>query len=153
VNSSTFRVRDLRFGDFNGDGRTDVFGIVGANWMFSDAATSPWTMLRPRLTDTVADLFIGDFDGDGRDDVGHVDDGLFSDEYEFWSTPAPISAGVPPPALAGFRTIVDTGNTLAAVGRFLGGGQSRLLFWDDNKIDIAFLGSGGLHDQSRHDMK
>lgn len=145
VNTSSFRVRDLRFGDFNGNGKTDVFGVVSGNWMYSDGATTAWTLLRPRLTDTVYQLFIGDFDHDGRDDVGHVDYGFFSfsdDTFEFSSG----GTGV-------FTTLVSTGRRLAAVGRFLGGIQSALLFWDDQKLDIVYVGSGGFVNYSRQDMR
>jgi hypothetical protein len=148
VNTSSFRVRDLRFGDFNGNGKTDVLGVVAGNWMFSDGATTGWTSLRtPRLTDTVNDLFIGDFNGDGRDDVGHFDDGLLSDTYEYWPTPAVLPGG------GGFTELVSTRRDRAAAGHFLGGAQSQLLFWDDEKLDIVFVGSGGFVNYSRQDMK
>ncbi|MEO8348994.1 MAG: VCBS repeat-containing protein, partial [Acidobacteriota bacterium] len=148
VNTSSFRVRDLRFGDFNANGKTDVFGVVSGNWMFSDGATTAWTPLRtPRLTDTVDDLFIGDFNGDGRDDVGHFDNGFFSNTYEYWAAPAVL------PGTGGFTTLVDTRRDRTAAGRFLGGAQSQLLFWDDAKLDIVYVGSGGFANYSRQDMK
>lgn len=148
VNTSSFRVQDLRFGDFNGNGKTDVFGVVSGNWMFSDGATTAWTPLRtPRLTDTVTDLFIGDFNGDSRDDIGHFSDGFFSNTYEYWATPAIL------PGTGGFVEIVSTRADRAAAGRFLGGAQWQLLFWDDREIDIVYVGSGGFAEYSRQDMK
>jgi hypothetical protein len=152
VNTSSFRVRDLRFGDFDGNGKADVFGVVSGNWMFSDGATTAWTPLRtPRLTNTVYELFIGDFNNDGRDDVGHIDYGFFSfsdDDFEYWPTPVVL-----PGTSGGFTTLVSTDRRLAAWGRFIGGRQSELLFWDDEKLDIVYVGSGGFSDYSRQDMK
>ncbi len=154
VNVSGFRVPNLRFGDFNGNGTTDVFGIVSGNWMFSDGAATPWTPLRaPRLTDDVNSLFIGDFNDDGRADVGRFEfdsllGGVVSFRWEYWPTPAVL-----PGTSGGFASIVTTSRRFAAWGRFLGGSQSQLLFWDDEKLDIVYAGSGGFANYSRQDMK
>jgi hypothetical protein len=154
VNASGFRVPDLRFGDFNGNGTTDVFGVVSGNWMFSDGAATPWTPLRtPRLTDDVNSLFIGDFNGDGRDDVGRFEfdsffGGVVSFRWEYWPTPAVL-----PGTSGGFSTIVTTSRRFGTWGRFLGGAPSQLLFWDDEKLDIVYVGSGGFANYSRQDMK
>jgi len=66
---ATHRVSDLRFGDFNGDGKTDVFGVVGNDWMVVYGGSQYWTRLRSRQTDSVANLTVADFDGDGHADV------------------------------------------------------------------------------------
>jgi photosystem II stability/assembly factor-like uncharacterized protein len=65
---STAPLDTLRFGDFNGDGRTDVFTVSGTEWRYSDAGQSSWIHL---LNSTVpfANLRFGDFNGDGRTDV------------------------------------------------------------------------------------
>ena len=60
---------DLRFGDFNADKRTDVFGVVSNAWRVSYSAVSSWEFLRSKLSDTVDTLHIADFDGNGTDDV------------------------------------------------------------------------------------
>jgi hypothetical protein len=78
ANTSVFRVNDVRFGDFDGDGKTDVFGIVSFNqndlrWAFSKSAQGPWTSLRAALTNTLDQLILGDFDGDGRADIATAD--------------------------------------------------------------------------------
>ena len=76
VATSSFRVHDLGFGDFNGDGKTDVVGAVTNDqhqlwWMVSLSATGPWAgwPLRPALTNTMAGLIIADFNGNGRADI------------------------------------------------------------------------------------
>ena len=63
----------LRFGDFDGDGRTDVFRMSGSQWQFSSAGTGAWQVLftDPSLT-PLDDLRFGDFNGDGRTDVFSV---------------------------------------------------------------------------------
>jgi hypothetical protein len=46
------RTRDLRFGDFNMDGKTDVFGAVAGQWQIVPAQAPPGRIcpaLRPRL--------------------------------------------------------------------------------------------------------
>jgi hypothetical protein len=67
--TSGFRVKDLRFGDFNGDRQTDVFGVVSNAWRVSYSATSSWTFLRAKLSDSVQFLTVADVDGNGVDDV------------------------------------------------------------------------------------
>ncbi len=64
---------DLRFGDFDGDGKTDVFAAAPQNngtlqWVYSAAGESGFIPLN--FADTpLADLRFGDFDGDGKTDV------------------------------------------------------------------------------------
>jgi hypothetical protein len=41
--TSSDRVQDLRFGDFDGDRKTEVFGVVSGKWQFSKSATGAWT--------------------------------------------------------------------------------------------------------------
>jgi len=73
VNTSSFRVDELRFGDFDGSGTTDVFGVVDRAWRVSYSATSGWTLLRTRLSNTVNSLHVADFDGNGTADIATVD--------------------------------------------------------------------------------
>jgi hypothetical protein len=70
----TYNVEELGFGDFDGDGRTDVLRATGARWYYSPGGTGRWV---PRATSgaTRHDFGFGDFDGDGRTDVFDSDDG------------------------------------------------------------------------------
>jgi len=73
VNTSTFRVGDLRFGHFSicGTGtETDVFGIVSGKWQVSCGARAEWKALPVSLTDSLNGLVVADFDGDGNADIG-----------------------------------------------------------------------------------
>lgn len=58
----------MQVGDFDGDGRDDVFVATGSAWYYSSAGLSEWRLLarRPQIT---KDLRFGDFDGDGITDV------------------------------------------------------------------------------------
>jgi hypothetical protein len=60
---------DLRFGDFTGDGVTDVLAINGGTWSISESARKEWHTLNRSLNDPVKDLFIANMD---RDDI--IDD-------------------------------------------------------------------------------
>ena len=55
-------------GDFDGDGRTDLFRVVGTQWQFSSAGVGPWQDLLNDPTPQ-SELRFGDFNGDGRTDV------------------------------------------------------------------------------------
>jgi hypothetical protein len=69
VQSSSFPLSKLRFGDFNGDGITDVLAVEGGHWSVSWSATSPWQTLNAKLSDSVESLIIADVDGNGKDDI------------------------------------------------------------------------------------
>ncbi len=59
---------DLAVGDFDGDGRDDLFFGSGVTWWFSSAGKSEWRFLN-RMPDVASDLRFGDLDADGRTDV------------------------------------------------------------------------------------
>ena len=72
--TSTFRVKDLLFGDFTATGRTDVFAVEDGKWALSYGASSSWTPLKESLTNSVQGLVIADFDGDGKADIATSED-------------------------------------------------------------------------------
>jgi hypothetical protein len=75
IQTSSFRVSELRFGDFNHDGKTDIFGVGSKDWQVSYAPASgrgmfsSWQALRPKLSDSAASLIVADFNGDGTADI------------------------------------------------------------------------------------
>lgn len=83
---------ELAVGDFNGDGRDDVFQSIGTLWVYSPSGSREWTVLNDS-TVRLASLGLGDFDGDGRTDV-------FTQSGDTWlvssggtAAPAPLPAG------------------------------------------------------------
>jgi hypothetical protein len=68
---SGYRVSDLRFGDFTGDGLTDVFNSANGTWKIVTGVWQPWQDLGPaQLPEDTHELVVADFDGDGIADVG-----------------------------------------------------------------------------------
>jgi hypothetical protein len=60
--------RHLGIGDFDGDGKQDLFMATGTAWYYSSAGKAEWRYLNAH-TDTINKLLFGDFDADGRTDV------------------------------------------------------------------------------------
>jgi hypothetical protein len=58
----------LGVGDFDGDGRDDLFLATGAAWYYAPAGQAEWRFLNAQ-TDGMGTLLFGDFDADGRTDV------------------------------------------------------------------------------------
>lgn len=74
VASSRFPMNELRFGDFTGDGVTDVLAVESGRWAISESARSRWRRLNRNLSDKVANLFIANMDADDNiDDILRLD--------------------------------------------------------------------------------
>lgn len=58
----------LGVGDFDGDGRDDLFLATGQAWYFSAAGQTEWRQFNEQ-TDELRSLRFGDFDRDGRTDI------------------------------------------------------------------------------------
>ncbi len=58
----------LGVGDFDGDGKDDLFLATGAAWYYAPRGKAEWRY-RNAQTEEMASLRFGDFDGDGRTDV------------------------------------------------------------------------------------
>jgi hypothetical protein len=69
VQSSSLPLNKLRFGDFTGDGVTDVLAVVGGHWSISESAIGTWRQINARLSDDVSGLFIADLDNNNIDDL------------------------------------------------------------------------------------
>ena len=70
--NSGFQVKDLRFGDFDGDGKTDVFGVVSGSWSYSKSGSGAWSSGVLQASAPISDisqLVVADFNGDGIADV------------------------------------------------------------------------------------
>ncbi|WP_203915324.1 FG-GAP-like repeat-containing protein [Rhizocola hellebori] len=64
----TFDVSEVGFGDFDGDGRTDVFRATGARWYYSPSGSGAFIPLAASGL-RLSSLRFRDFDGDGKTDV------------------------------------------------------------------------------------
>jgi hypothetical protein len=69
VQSSSFPMSKLRFGDFTGDGVTDVLAVQGGRWSISQSATGGWQRLNQYLADDVSSLYIADLNNNNIDDL------------------------------------------------------------------------------------
>jgi hypothetical protein len=177
VQTSSFRVQDLRFGDFDGNRTTDVFGVVSGRWMVSysprlvrNQPFSSWTPLPVSLTSTVDGLVVADFNGNGIADVAKIGDinwGLLSviswnwmfsyDGAAGWTSHqiTPTTGGPEPCGLT-FTVSQVTSPLLAAIGPFAGNPGADILLWGDgggNNFCIVPGGTGDAQRQSRQDMR
>ena len=126
VQTSSFRVKDLRFGNFDKDPKTDVMGVVDGRWQFSSGARSSWTPMAVSLTSTVAPLVVADFNGDGLSDIAMSSGGLWRVSYGGatpWSSHVVANAN-------GCRLLFFTLPNAAGVGRFKGTSDSQALVWN-----------------------
>jgi hypothetical protein len=74
VETSQLPMNKLRFGDFTGDGVTDVLAVVDGQWSISESAREPWRPLNPNLDEPMAKLQIVNLDADDNiDDVLRLD--------------------------------------------------------------------------------
>ncbi|MGH6834675.1 MAG: hypothetical protein ACREC9_03810 [Methylocella sp.] len=74
VQSSGFPMNKLRFGNFTGDGVTDVLAVENGHWAISEAATGQWRQLNATLSDPVENLYIANMDPDDNiDDILRLD--------------------------------------------------------------------------------
>jgi hypothetical protein len=64
--------REIASGDFDGDGRTDVFLANGTAWFYSRAGSQPWEFLHAS-TKRTHELGFADIDNDRRTDVLYRD--------------------------------------------------------------------------------
>ena len=150
--TSSVPATQLRFGDFDGDGRTDVFAIVGGHWSYSSAAVGSWQTLAgaPSASDVGA-FVAGDFDGDGHTDMGrYYIDGYYLDANnhatpKWWFAYSPNARA----AFTGTR-YTGLGTPAAWSGRFAPG--SGVIWWDEDEFDIG-IGTAANAKLSRQKMK
>jgi hypothetical protein len=86
VASSGFPLSALRFGDFTGDGVTDVLAVVGGRWSISESAVLGWRPINT-LHDPVAPLHVANMDPDDNiDDLLRLDRNFVSQKvgWQVW---------------------------------------------------------------------
>ena len=66
--ASNVTVDRVKLGDFDGDGKTDVFATWGGKWYISYGGNSPWQYVMTSNV-TVDRMKLGDFNGDGKTDL------------------------------------------------------------------------------------
>ncbi|HZR84092.1 MAG TPA: FG-GAP-like repeat-containing protein [Candidatus Binatia bacterium] len=109
-NPSDLQLRDLAFGDFDGDGRSDIFTTDGSSWLISYTGSRQFMRVNASSV-RLGPLRFGDFNGDGKTDV-------FTIHGRTWT----VYYGGMGPGVA----INDLGGNLAtmAVGDFDGDGRA-----------------------------
>jgi hypothetical protein len=160
VVQDTTRTYDLRFGDFDGDGTTDVFGVVNGGLFTSPTwqvrhgiknnrvGLTAWQPLPVSLTTSVNGLMAADFDGDGRADIAANGADLFGQVNPTnWMISIDGSAGWTPYAINTSACAPEETTTLffgAVFGHFAGNkGEDALLPSLANGFCVA---SGGNQD-------
>lgn len=83
-------VANIRTGDFNGDGRTDLIGFDNTNWTIAFSTGGSFSKLeltnQPVTDYTIGSMRIGDFNGDGRTDVAATNTSVQGSWYVSIST-------------------------------------------------------------------
>jgi len=172
VNTSSKRIAELRFGDFNGNGLTDVMAIESGVWKVSYDAVSTWTALAVSLTDSVDTLMVADFDADGHADIGMITDrdvpGTFGPTTSVFSWTFSISQGGGTSWVS--RTITPTSSCaltfkssylaqaglIAGIGNVDGIAGADVVAWgakDGNNFCVISSGIGAAARQSSQDMR
>ena len=108
----------LGVGDFDGDGKDDLFLATGAAWYYAPAGNAEWRFINAQ-TEKTDNLLFGDFDGDGRTDV-------FTQHGDNWD----VSWG----GASKWETINHSGARMKdfAIGDFVGDKRADVFFADGN---------------------
>lgn len=121
--------RRLGVGDFDGDGKDDLFLATGAAWYYAPAGQAEWRYLNAQ-TDKIGTLLFGDFDADGRTDVFTQHDGSRWD----------VSWG----GASRWETINGSGPLLgdATIGDFDGDRRADVFYANGHEWQVSFSGTG-----------
>jgi hypothetical protein len=130
INERDGAINDFALGDFNGDGRADLFHTNGSQWLISYGSTAPFSVLGFPSPYRLADLRLGDFDGDGRTDVFAVIGDYWFARYggnSFWSL---------------LRSALTPSAANLLIADFDGNGQSDVALSNSSTWKVSFNGSG-----------
>lgn len=125
---STYALSALGFGDFDGDGRMDVFRTDGSAWWWLSSGTGGWVQ-RNTSSARLDTMRFGDFDGDGATDV-------FRANGRNWT----YSSGAAGP----WTTLASSTYALDAIalGDFDGDGTTDVFRTDGSAWWVSFRGDG-----------
>jgi len=150
---STYRTKELRFGDFTGDKIVDIFSIQSTGWKIVTGPGLGWVTLGPARSTNIEELVVADFDGDDLADVARsrIDAQTYSVR---WSL---AKSGVHDYTLLQTRPVPQV-MWATAVGRFDPTPGADVLFWDTTsakKTAWFQIASGGEGDVlwSRQSMR
>ncbi|OQB14452.1 MAG: FG-GAP repeat protein [Deltaproteobacteria bacterium ADurb.Bin207] len=121
-------MEELALGDFDGDGKTDVFRSKNGRWEWSRGGVELWATLATS-TITLSSLRFGDFDGDGKTDVFHATGSEWHVSYggsSAWQT---------------LRTASESTSQLA-FGDFDGDGKTDVFTASGGQWKVCFGGKG-----------
>ena len=150
--ASGFSVDNLRFGDFDGDGKTDVFSLANGQWSVSDGGATRWRRLNAKRSASLGELVFADFTGDGRTDIARRHDG----KWEISSggaTPWSRLQSRPQPSFVGTLVGDFTGDSRADVVQFGATRPPPTLFADLTRYKLSGAGTGPLSTWSVQDMR
>jgi len=126
----------LGVGDFDADGKDDLFLATGTAWYYSPAGAREWRFLTAK-SDTIDRLLFGDFDGDGRTDLVTLRGGQFLVSWGAVSDWEVLNLD----PTGGRLFLLPSAITAMAVGDFDGDGRVDIFWADGGTWWISYGGS------------
>jgi hypothetical protein len=134
----------LGVGDFDGDGRDDVFLATGRAFYYSSGGVSEWRYLN-RAGLSLAALTLSDYDGNGRTDVLTRAGGQW---WVSWNGSSSFTTFSPSLAIG----LASPFGADEVIGDFTGDGVTDRLRYDDDRYFRTVDGASGGVQRSRHRM-